>query len=172
MKYENLVQTYPVGLKWIYPDHGNFIAAIGHLASTGMTGDYCTAMQSLNRLECQRFISPTFAQDMNFSGYLNYAKFNYSTMLITDTAHYRNPYYNTELDTLDKLDLKKMTYVIDGLVAMALQPYSISLHNKKPCRSRVLANQLILMTGCFRFFFGFYNRCFHQGFWQRDEGQR
>lgn len=119
---ENLVQTYPVGLKWIYPDHGNFIAAIGHLTSTGMTGDYCTAMQSLNRLECQRFISPTFAQDMNFSGYLNYAKFNYSTMLITDTAHYRNPYYNTELDTLDKLDLKKMTYVIDGLVAMALQP--------------------------------------------------
>ena len=59
---------------------------------------------------------------MNFSGYLNYAKFNYSTMLITDTAHYRNPYYNTELDTLDKLDLRKMTYVIDGLVAMALQP--------------------------------------------------
>jgi len=119
---EHQVQSYPVGLKWIYPRHGNFIAAIGHLASTGLTGDYCDAMQRFNRLECQRFVSPSFAQDMNFSGYLNYAKFNYSTMLITDTASYRNPYYNTELDTLDKLDLNKMTHVIDGLVTMALQP--------------------------------------------------
>ena len=119
---EHQVQSYPVGLKWIYPRHGNFIAAIGHLASTGLTGDYCDAMQRFNRLECQRFVSPSFAQDMNFSGYLNYAKFNYSTMLITDTASYRNPYYNTELDTFDKLDLNKMTHVIDGLVTMALQP--------------------------------------------------
>lgn len=119
---EHQVQSYPVGLKWIYPRHGNFIASIGHLASTGLTSDYCNAMQRLNRLDCQRFVSPSFAQDMSFSGYLNYAKFNYSTMLITDTANYRNPYYNTELDTLDKLDLNKMTYVIDGLVAMALQP--------------------------------------------------
>lgn len=119
---ENLVQNYPVGLKWIYPRHANFIAVIGHLASTGMTGDYCAAMQRLNRLECQRFVSPTFAQDMDFSGYLNYAKFNYSTMLITDTAHYRNPHYNTEHDTLDELDLSKMSQVIDGLVAMALAP--------------------------------------------------
>ncbi|MFV5503814.1 M28 family peptidase [Acinetobacter sp. 226] len=119
---EHQVQSYPVGLKWIYPRHGNFIASIGHLASTGLTGDYCDAMQRLNRLDCQRFVSPSFAQDMSFSGYLNYTKFNYSTMLITDTANYRNPYYNTELDTLDKLDLNKMTYVIDGLVAMALQP--------------------------------------------------
>lgn len=117
---KNLVQTYPVGLKWIYPDHGNFIAAIGHLASAGLTGDYCASMQRLKRLDCQRFVSPAFAQDMNFSGYLNYAKFNYSTMLITDTAHYRNPYYNTELDTLDKLDLDKMTQVVDGLVDMVI----------------------------------------------------
>src|SRR5690606_36238928 len=32
---EHQVQSYPVGLKWIYPRHGNFIATIGHLASTG-----------------------------------------------------------------------------------------------------------------------------------------
>ena len=118
---ENLVQTYPTGLKWIYPRHGNFIAAIGHLASTGLTGDYCASMQRLNRLDCQRFVSPAFAQDMNFSGYLNYAKFNYSTMLITDTAHYRNPYYNTEQDTLDKLNLTKMTQVVNGLVDMVIR---------------------------------------------------
>ncbi|MFW2044727.1 M28 family peptidase [Acinetobacter variabilis] len=118
---ENLVQTYPTGLKWIYPRHGNFIAAIGYLTSAGLTGDYCTSMQRFKRLDCQRFISPAFAQDMNFSGYLNYAKFNYSTMLITDTAHYRNPYYNTEQDTLDKLDLTKMAQVVNGLVDMVIR---------------------------------------------------
>ena len=84
-------------------------------------GDYCASMQRFNRLDCQRFISPAFAQDMNFSGYLNYAKFNYSTMLITDTAHYRNPYYNTEQDTLDKLDLTKMAQVVNGLVDMVIR---------------------------------------------------
>ncbi len=51
---EHQVQSYPVRIKvdlsttWL-----TFIAAIGHLASTGLTGDYCDAMQRFNRLECR-----------------------------------------------------------------------------------------------------------------------
>lgn len=118
---DNQVQTYPAGLKWIYPSEGNFIAAIGHLASAGIVTHYCESMQRLSRLECERFISPAFLQNIDFSGYLNYAKFNYSTLLITDTAHYRNPYYNTPLDTVDKLDLNKMADVVNSVVDLALK---------------------------------------------------
>ncbi len=113
---ENLIQTYPAGLKWLYPRHGNYIASIGHLGSVGLTSDFCTAMQVRQLLECERFIIPTFIQSMDYSSYLSYARLNYPTVLISDTAHYRYPYYHTEQDTRDKLDLKKMTYVIDGVV--------------------------------------------------------
>ncbi|WP_347460732.1 M28 family peptidase [Acinetobacter sp. ANC 7454] len=113
---ENLVQNYPAGLKWIYPKHANFIASIGHLSSVGLTSDFCDAMQRRQRLDCERFIIPNFMHSMDYSGYLNYARQNYPTVLISDTAHYRYPYDHTEQDTLDKLNLKKMTYVIDGLV--------------------------------------------------------
>jgi hypothetical protein len=119
---ENLVQSYPTTLKWFYPRHANYIASIGHLSSVGLTGRFCEAMQTRQRLECERFIIPTFMQGLDYSGYLSYAKQNFPTVLISDTAHYRYPYYNTEQDTLDKLDLKKMTYVVDGLMQTVLNP--------------------------------------------------
>jgi len=34
--------------------------------------------------------------------------------MITDTALFRNPYYHTRQDTVDKLDFEKMARVVDG----------------------------------------------------------
>lgn len=117
---ENFVQNYPMGLKWIYPQHANFIASIGHLSSAALAGQFCEAMQQRRRLECQRLVTPTFMQIADFSGYINYAKLDFPTVLISDTAYYRYPYYNTEQDRLDRINLQKMSYVIDGLVQTVL----------------------------------------------------
>ena len=35
--------------------------------------------------------------------------------MITDTAPFRNPYYPTRHDTMDRLDLDRMTRVVQGL---------------------------------------------------------
>ena len=36
--------------------------------------------------------------------------------MVTDTAHFRNPNYHTQNDTLETLDIKKMYYVVDLIV--------------------------------------------------------
>ena len=112
---ENLVQQYPVGLKWVYPRHGNFIAAVSNLQSYELGTNYCESMQTLNRLECQRVAAPSFVSAMEFSDHVNYWKFGIPAMMITDTASFRNKHYHTHGDSLKTLNIGKMANVVDGL---------------------------------------------------------
>lgn len=117
----NLVQEYPMGLKWLYPSHGNFIATVGNLQSREMTADYCNAMKNLNQLQCERIIAPSFVQSMDFSDHLNYWNLGYPAMLITDTGSYRNKNYHTDQDRIETLDVGKMAQVVNGLVSTILK---------------------------------------------------
>lgn len=117
----NLVQEYPIGLKWLYPSHGNFIATVGNLQSREMTADYCNAMKNLNQLQCERIIAPSFVQSMDFSDHLNYWNLGYPAMLITDTGSYRNKNYHTDQDRIETLDVGKMAQVVNGLVNTILK---------------------------------------------------
>lgn len=117
----NLVQEYPMGLKWLYPSHGNFIATVGNLQSREMTADYCNAMKNLNQLQCERIIAPSFVQSMDFSDHLNYWNLGYPAMLITDTGSYRNKNYHTDQDRIETLDVGKMAQVVNGLVNTILK---------------------------------------------------
>lgn len=113
-----LVQEYPVGLKWIYPSHGNFIAAVSDIDSRGLGENFCAAMQ---QLECQRLVAPSFTPGLNFSSHSNYWNYDIPAIIVTDTAFYRNKNYHTAADTLKTLNLEKMTQVIDGLVQTLLK---------------------------------------------------
>ena len=117
----NLVQEYPMGLKWLYPSHGNFIATVGNLQSCEMTADYCNVMKNLNQLQCERIIAPSFVQSMDFSDHLNYWSLGYPAMLITDTGSYRNKNYHTDQDRIETLDVGKMAQVVNGLVNTILK---------------------------------------------------
>ena len=115
-------QDYPIGLKWIYPSHSNFIAAVGNVQSRDLTSNYCNAMENLNELQCERLISPSFIQGIDFSDHMNYWKFDIPAMMITDTAYYRNKHYHTEQDTIEKLNVGKMAQVVNGLVKTLIAP--------------------------------------------------
>ena len=119
---EQPIQSYPVGLKWIYPTHGNFIATVSNVSSRDLGAGYCTAMQQLDLLECQRLVAPSFANTFDFSDHLNYWEFDIPAVMITDTAFYRNGHYHTKADRLATLNLSKMANVIDGLVQHLLKP--------------------------------------------------
>lgn len=115
---ESEVQQYPSGLKWIYPAHGNFIAAVGNIRSRDMTYEYCNAMRKQNQLQCERIVTPGFAQGLNFSDHINYWKYDFPAVTITDTGEYRNKQTQKRLDSLDQLNTEKMGQVVDGLVEM------------------------------------------------------
>ncbi|WP_373886002.1 M28 family peptidase [Acinetobacter sp. YH12120] len=119
---KNLVQNYPIGLKWIYPSHGNFIAALSNMQSREMSATYCNAMQRLNQLQCERVVAPTFVKGMDFSDHLNYWKYDIPAILITDTGSYRGTLRHTTGDTLKTVNFEKMAHVVNGLVAQILSP--------------------------------------------------
>ncbi len=113
------IQEYPTGLKWFYPTHGNFIAAVSNLNSKQLGDAYCQAMQSIQRLECEKLIAPSFVTGVDFSDHLNYWNHDIPAVMITDTAFFRNKNYHTQKDTVETLNLNKMKDVVDG-VAMTI----------------------------------------------------
>lgn len=119
---KNLVQNYPIGLKWIYPSHGNFIVALSNMQSREMSASYCNTMQRLNQLQCERVVVPTFIKGMDFSDHLNYWKNDIPAILITDTGSYRSSLRHTTGDTLKTVNFEKMAHVVNGLVAQVLSP--------------------------------------------------
>lgn len=109
------VQQYPIGLKWLYPEHANFVAVVSNMASREIAAQYCQNMQALDQLDCERFSLPVlniFAD----SDHLSYWKYNLPAVLITDTGAYRNTnQYRPEVE-IQRLDYKKMAAVINGVV--------------------------------------------------------
>ncbi|NHB58403.1 M20/M25/M40 family metallo-hydrolase [Acinetobacter sp. 194] len=114
------IQEYPVGLKWFYPDHGNFIGAVSNMSSSFLGTSYCDAMKKINRLDCQRLVAPSFITGVDFSDHLNYWNHGIPATMITDTAFFRNKNYHTHGDTIDTLNIDKMKDVVDGVVLSIL----------------------------------------------------
>lgn len=114
------IQDYPAGLKWFYPAHGNFIGAVSNVDSSGLGKSYCNAMKTLDRLQCQRLIAPSFVTGVDFSDHLNYWNAGIPAVMITDTAFFRNKNYHTPLDKIASLNVNKMKDVVDGVVQTIL----------------------------------------------------
>ena len=77
----------------------------------------------LSKIKTKKFSGPKSLQGIDFSDHLNYWKFGYSALMITDTAFFRNKNYHQKTDTLDTLDLPRMALVIDGVIETLLHLY-------------------------------------------------
>ena len=67
------------------------------------------------------FSGPKALPGIDFSDHLNYWKFGYSALMITDTSFFRNKNYHEKTDILETLDVKRMTKVIDGVYLALIQ---------------------------------------------------
>ena len=113
---ERDIQTYPTGLGLFYPSHGDFIAAISNYSSRSLSANFCHQMSSLDKLQCERLIAPSFIEGVDFSDHGNYWKYDIPAIMITDTAFFRNPHYHLKTDQMSQLNFIKMADVVDGLV--------------------------------------------------------
>ncbi len=59
--------------------------------------------------------APSFLTGVDFSDHMNYWKFNYDAIMITDTSFYRNQNYHSATDTIDTLDFERMAEVVRGV---------------------------------------------------------
>ena len=113
-------QHYPFPLMFMdYPKTGNFIGIVGNFKSRGFAKDLVEQFQKNEDLPVVKLTVP-------FNGYImpavrlsDHASFwdkGYKAVMVTDSAFFRNPYYHTAADTMDKLDLDFMTEVVESLV--------------------------------------------------------
>jgi Zn-dependent M28 family amino/carboxypeptidase len=109
-------QEYPIDeMEDIYGDIGDYIAIVSNVASDAFLEKLgLTSVQS--QIKIYDMILPDALSDITASDHLNYWDLGFDAVMVTDTAHFRNPNYHTEEDTLETLDIKKMGYVIDAVV--------------------------------------------------------
>lgn len=110
-------QRYPFpGMKWLYPDTGNFIAMVGNLRSRKWTLQVKRAFVRGTDLPVEHLNGPSLVIGIDYSDHWSFSRFRYPAMMVTDTAFYRTPHYHGYSDLPATLDLVRTAKVVDGLV--------------------------------------------------------
>ncbi|HBB30898.1 MAG TPA: peptidase M28 [Cyanobacteria bacterium UBA8803] len=110
-------QQYPPGLKYLYPNRGNFIALIGNLPAMG---DLIRLSRSIRKTGTPSEWLPVLNRGLmvrqtRLSDHSPFWDRGYRAMMITDTAFMRNPHYHQASDRIETLDLDFLTGVSQGL---------------------------------------------------------
>jgi len=109
-------QTYPVPIMSLkYGKKGDFITVIQNETAKEFSNQVKTLMEKDPLLKTESFKGTTDLTGVDFSDHLNYWKFNYDAVMITNTAFFRNKNYHTNGDVMETLDLEKMSLVVEQL---------------------------------------------------------
>ncbi len=113
-------QRYPLNvLSRIYPDAGNFIALVGN---TGTLFKMRTLKRHLRRAGAPCEWLPVINQgkqipDTRNSDHAPFWDAGYPAVMMTDTAHLRNPHYHKASDRIETLNIEMMAKITRGLAA-------------------------------------------------------
>lgn len=114
-------QQYPVGLlKLFYPNTANYIAVVGKTGQGSTVRKIKRNMKPNMNLDVRSINAPKFIPGIDFSDHLNYWKYGYLAVMITNTAFYRNKNYHELTDTPETLNYSKMAEVVKGVYASAI----------------------------------------------------
>ena len=108
-------QTYPPGLKFFYPDRGNFIAVVSDFGSRRAMHDFVDAFRAGSDFPLEHLATFRWVPGVSWSDQFAFWHLGYPAVMITDTAFHRNLDYHTAFDTPDKLDYKRFARVTEGL---------------------------------------------------------
>ncbi len=118
--YERGCQGYPFPLMFFgYPKQGNFIGIVGNSKSKNLTQSLVSAFNRNPELPVVKLTVPLNGRILPAVRLSDHASFwdqGFSAVMITDSAFYRNPYYHTALDTMEKLDYRFMAELVESLI--------------------------------------------------------
>lgn len=98
----------------LYPHTANFIIVVGIEKYAAFNNKVHSLMSAGSEIDVQIINFPSAEGLAGLSDQRSYWKFDYNALMINDTAFIRNPHYHMQSDTIDTLDFKKMTAVIDN----------------------------------------------------------
>ncbi len=109
-------QDYPIkGMNLVYGNKGDFITVVQSNKNQPFSETVKNSMKQQNLIKTKSFKGSSTLSGVDFSDHMNYWKFDFDAVMITNTAFYRNKNYHTEKDTLETLNIKKMCLVIEQL---------------------------------------------------------
>jgi hypothetical protein len=109
-------QEYPLGiLKLFYPTKANYIAVVGKIGQGRIIRKMKKHMRSGSEIDVRSINAPAAIPGIDFSDHLNYWKYGYDALMITDTSFYRNKNYHEKGDTIETLDFTRMAEVVKGI---------------------------------------------------------
>lgn len=114
-KDEKKTQRYPLRiLSLFYGNKGDYITIVSKYGKGKFGRKFTKRFKRKNDLiKTKKFAGPKSLSGIDFSDHLNYWKFGYSALMLTDTAFYRNHNYHEKTDVMGTLDISRMSKVID-----------------------------------------------------------
>jgi len=109
-------QSYPVKvMKVAYGTTGNYILIVRRADAGIFVKKFSDEFKEVATIENHNLKAPSKIQGIDFSDHLNYWKFNFDALMVTNTAFYRNYNYHRIGDTMETLDIPQMMKVIDAV---------------------------------------------------------
>ncbi|MBI2211481.1 MAG: M28 family peptidase [Deltaproteobacteria bacterium] len=112
-------QQYPAGLRWFYPDRGDFIGVVGNWRSGVLLRQFSRLLRQVHGLSVETLTvlgNGFLVPQVRLSDHSPFWDLGYPALLVTDTAFFRNPHYHGLSDTVETLDLDFMAKVCQGVV--------------------------------------------------------
>lgn len=113
-------QSLPIPLRGIYPDVGNFIAAVGNQNSGELLATFRRGLTSVPGLPVETLTVPDDGLALQASRLSDHSPFwdaGFPALMITDTAFLRNPHYHQPTDTIETLNFEFLRKVTEGCLA-------------------------------------------------------
>jgi Zn-dependent M28 family amino/carboxypeptidase len=107
-------QDYPLGLmRLFYGNKGDYITVIQKSGNGSFGRQTTRLMKQQGFIKTKSLRAPASLVGVDFSDHLNYWKYGYPAVMISNTAFYRNKNYHEITDKMETLDLRRMALVID-----------------------------------------------------------
>ncbi len=119
----NQSQLYPPLMGMFHPAQGNFLAMASNLASMATMRKFAKCFKKHSRFRFETMIMQNFLPWVKWSDSSPFWLNGYHAFMVSDTAPYRYPFYNSSRDTTEKLDYQCLTFVTDGLIR-AIEEYA------------------------------------------------
>lgn len=116
-------QQYPVGLRWFYPERGDFIGVVGNWRSSSLLRQFSYSVRQVRGLPVETLTvlgNGFLVPQVRLSDHSPFWDLGYPALLVTDTAFFRNPHYHGPSDNAETLDLDFMAKVCQGVVRAVL----------------------------------------------------
>lgn len=102
-----------------YSTTPNFIAVVGNIASRYLVGRVSQSLRSTGTIAVESLTAFGLIPGVDLSDHRSFWDEGYPAVMITDTAFYRNPNYHTGGDTIETLDFRYLSALLEALVKMA-----------------------------------------------------